>query len=426
MPDPLPINVDPQEAIDFFRSKGRHVGFDWRDTWEKEHGRSFTVAKMMQADLLADTQRVVDRAIAEGWTFDRFRAELEPMLKARGWWGRQDMRDPVTGQIRNVQLGSTNPLKIIYDTNLRTAMAAGRYERIVRVARHRPYLRYTAVLDNRTRPLHAAWHGTILPWDDPWWNEHFPPNGWNCRCRVQQLSDSDLKRRGLAVSDRPSAGVSTYVNPRTGEVHQIPDGIDPGFAYHVGRSNPGAEAAQQLLTKAAGLDPDLAYEAINPGTWARVKPHLALDIAQWILEIEAGRRVSPTERRVVALIPPTVAAQMAAAGQAPASAGVTLSGRDGAQIVRQSQAGKAISAADLRALVDKLDKPRAILREKKTGHLLYVFDPADPTRPVKVVVRVDVGSGRRRKLGANAIRTATERPVLELRGAGYEVLQGGL
>jgi len=118
------------------------------------------------------------------------------------------------------------------------AHARGHWERIERVAAERPWLRYVSVLDARTRPDHAAWHGTILRWDDPWWETHYPPNGWRCRCLVQQLDDGDLEAFGFTPSDGPPAGSETtrpWTNKRTGETVEVPVGIDPGFAHNVGR-----------------------------------------------------------------------------------------------------------------------------------------------------------------------------------------------
>lgn len=231
---PLP----PEEALAFFRAKGYRPSFDWRDVWQEEHGRAFTVAKVMRYDLLQDIRQAVDAALAEGITFQQFRERLEPTLRAKGWWGRAEMTDPATGEVRRVQLGSPRRLQIIYDTNLRAARSAGRWEAIQRLKRRRPWLRYQAVLDSRTRPQHRAWHGTILPVDHDWWKTHYPPNGWRCRCIVQQLSDRDLRRYGLKPSERPPAVPERdYVNRRTGEVIRVPQGVDPGFAYNMGMSS---------------------------------------------------------------------------------------------------------------------------------------------------------------------------------------------
>jgi SPP1 gp7 family putative phage head morphogenesis protein len=51
-----------------------------------------------------------------------------------------------------------------------------------------PYLQYSAVLDDRTRPEHAALDGVVKHIDDPFWDKWFPPNGWNCRCDVTQTN----------------------------------------------------------------------------------------------------------------------------------------------------------------------------------------------------------------------------------------------
>ena len=178
------------------------------------------------------------------------------------------MVDPQTGETRIVQLGSPHRLRTIFDTNLRTSYARGRWQRIESVKADLPYLRYVAVLDQRTRPEHMAWHGIVLPVDHPFWQTHYPPNGWYCRCTVQQLAEGDLERFGYKVSEDPPAGserTRPWLNKRTGERVQVPVGIDPGFARNVGTVSPVQQARRRLEERlpeaapavAAGLRTDL-------------------------------------------------------------------------------------------------------------------------------------------------------------------------
>lgn len=268
----------PREAIDYFRAKGFRPSFAWQDVWQAEHARYFTVAKAMQADVLSDIRGAVDRALAEGRTLAQFREELEPLLRDKGWWGRSRMPDPVTGRIRSVQLGSPRRLRTIFDVNLRTSYAAGRWAQMQRTRAQRPYLMYMAVRDQRTRPDHRAWHGTILPMDHPWWRTHFPPNGWNCRCTVRQLSAREVAARG-GETDAPPSSDRDWVNPRTGETLRVPEGIDPGWGYHVGQaaeqaSRPAAletaletalagGAPRALLDKLASADAAVSHEILR-------------------------------------------------------------------------------------------------------------------------------------------------------------------
>ena len=128
MPEPEILNVAPEEAIAHFRAKGFHIGFDWQDTNALEHARSFTVSKVMQFDILADVREAVAAALTEGRTFAWFRDNLEPTLRNKGWWGRETLTDPLTGETRTVQLGSPWRLRTIFDTNLRMSYAHGRWQ----------------------------------------------------------------------------------------------------------------------------------------------------------------------------------------------------------------------------------------------------------------------------------------------------------
>lgn len=225
------------EAVEFFRKKGYAIGFSWRDVWKEEHAAAFTVAKAMRIDILEDIRGAVDKAIAKGITFSEFKKQLEPVLQAKGWWGKKKIRDPLDGKLKTAQLGSNRRLRTIYDTNMRMAHAAGGWERAERLKERRPYLRYFTVGDERTRESHRKFHNTILPVDHPFWETHYPPNDWFCRCKTQQLSERDLKRFGYKVSNRaPDLGSRKIIDRRNGLVHEVPNGIGLGFDYNVGKA----------------------------------------------------------------------------------------------------------------------------------------------------------------------------------------------
>lgn len=310
------LDLPPREAVRHFRRKGLHAGFHWLDTDAASHLRSFTVAKAMRLDVLEDIRKAVDRSIAEGITFEEFQEQLEPTLKKRGWWGRQRMVDPLTGEVQVVQLGSPRRLRTIFDTNLRMSYSKGRWERIARVAEARRWLRYVSVLDERTRPEHRAMHGTVLPWDDPFWQQWYPPNGWHCRCTVQQLSDDDLKEFGFEPSMEAPDGwndTRSWMNKRTGRVHQVPRGIDPGFDHNVGTLNLEADDADRLIARIDQADPALRRRAVGrPWRTELFRRHLtgAAD-GDWPVAVTEGKVASRlgSTSRVVRLSGATAAKQ---------------------------------------------------------------------------------------------------------------------
>lgn len=58
----------------------------------------------------------------------------------------------------------------------------------------RYYLQYRTQKDGSVRPEHAALDGVTLPPSDPFWQDFYPPNGWNCRCDVVQVRKSKYQQ----------------------------------------------------------------------------------------------------------------------------------------------------------------------------------------------------------------------------------------
>lgn len=222
--------------------------FSWLDLWQQQHSNAFTVAKSAGFDVLGDIGAALDQALANGETLQEFTDKLVPVLMDKGWWGRGPAFDPESGLQPISQLGSVRRLQTIYDTNMRMSFSAGNWASIQRNKADRPYLMYSAVHDSRTRLLHRLWDGTTLPADDPWWDTHYPPNGWNCRCHVISLSQGQydsMQGSDVISTDAPPITYRDWTNPRTGEVVPVPEGIDPGFAYNPGQAF--LAALRQLL-----------------------------------------------------------------------------------------------------------------------------------------------------------------------------------
>ncbi|MCY3689872.1 MAG: phage minor head protein [Gammaproteobacteria bacterium] len=181
MTDPVDLGyafgLPPRRAVAYFKSKGYEFSWNWWETWQAAHARSFTVAKAARMDILADIRSEVQRALDEGITAREFAKSLEPRLKAKGWWGRQVVVDP-GGGADLVQLGSPRRLETIYRTNMRVARAQAHYQSMAANAEARPYWQYLTMDDDLVRAAHRPLHGLVFRHDDPFWDTHFPPNGF--------------------------------------------------------------------------------------------------------------------------------------------------------------------------------------------------------------------------------------------------------
>lgn len=258
------FGLEPAKAIAYLKFKGYAVTWNWQDMLDQAHDQAFTVAKAMRLDLLSDIRGALETALQDGQTLKQFITNMQPTLEAQGWWGQQVIVDS-EGVGELVQLGSPRRLKTIYQTNLQSAYMAGRKAEMEQTTETHPYWMYVAILDGKTRPSHRALHGQVFRHDDPIWSAIFPPNGFNCRCRVVALTEAAVKRRGLTVVS--SAGrsftdtVETGTDKRTGEIRTatvtglrttdaegraITFRTDPGFNHA-----PGAGLAEALKRKEA-------------------------------------------------------------------------------------------------------------------------------------------------------------------------------
>jgi hypothetical protein len=133
----------------------------------------------------------------------------------------------------------------------------------------------------------VGFHGLLLPVEDDFWKTHFPQNGYGCKCRVRQVSKREaqrLERDGIRSPEpeqelNPDTGLPTghlkqtsvpvrttapklttreWVNKRTGEVHQVPFGCDPGFDYNPGLHGRLAKSLEVITQK---LDAALPAQA---------------------------------------------------------------------------------------------------------------------------------------------------------------------
>lgn len=222
------FKLSPALAIKYFKNKNNKFSWDWYELWQDAHKKSFTVAKVMREHILNDIKFALEDALAEGKTFKDFQKELKPILQKKGWWGEQIVVDK-KGNAEVIQLGSVYRLKTIYSVNMQTAYQTGRYKTQMENVDNRPYWEYVAVMDASTRPEHAMLNGLIFRYDDPFWKSFYPPNGWRCRCRVNALSDYNMKNNNLL----PNSSTGTLseemalVSKKSGEYKPVTVYTDP-------------------------------------------------------------------------------------------------------------------------------------------------------------------------------------------------------
>lgn len=199
------------EASEFFRGKAKiEPTNEWREMLRERHDRAFTVAGLAHEESLRGVRRLVQQAIDGGQTAQDFRKSLETLLANNGQKLRGNLRSRA---------------QTIFDTNVRTAYAAGRLQQLEQAKSISPYWVYRHGGSATPRSEHLAMDGKVLPADDPAWKTIYPPNGWGCSCTVEAVSERQLEKMGGLEANR--------LKVQLGD-NGLPVGVQSGWDYMPG------------------------------------------------------------------------------------------------------------------------------------------------------------------------------------------------
>jgi len=233
MTEPQAIAVQFSEAIEFLRRKLNLTSEEWRAIWLEAGGIAEEAASRQTSQMHREVLRAVLKAIEEGTTLEAFREEFTRIV-AENESESSLFRGDIEARSR-----------LVFRLHTMQAYAAGRWEQAERIAELNPqttyYWRYITVGDHRVRPQHKEWQGIILPKDHWFWRTHYPPNGFNCRCHVQLVTERDMRRRNWTVTPD--------TDPRLG----IPP--DPGFEGNVGIAGVRLQQLQRAKIAAPVISP---------------------------------------------------------------------------------------------------------------------------------------------------------------------------
>lgn len=175
------FKLSPEKAIEWLKTRGRNLklSIDWDELDAEAHDKAFTVAKVLNADILQLIYDYIETAKKEGWTFKEFREKLIERLNQAGWTGLAPSR-----------------LKVIYDTNMQMSYSQGKYKQQKLISDLYPYWKYSQIERPTKRHDHSRFHNKVFRHDDPIWKKIYPPSGFGCKCSVVPIKDDSKLEEG--------------------------------------------------------------------------------------------------------------------------------------------------------------------------------------------------------------------------------------
>jgi len=185
------------------------------------HQKAFVIAGLTDEAILKDVQKLLTKAMEKGIPFEQFQRDFKKTIEGR-WLPTSKTGEPNTGW----------RARIIYHTNMRMAYSEARRKALEKKKITHPYWQWRIGPAKVHRQDHVMRDGMILSADDPWWNDHFPPDGYGCNCFVDAISSLTMEELGKVdengniVPDTPPP--DAVKKPKPGEAFpESASGVDP-------------------------------------------------------------------------------------------------------------------------------------------------------------------------------------------------------
>lgn len=408
--------VIPHEAIEYITSKGLATSYNWAEIYAQEHASKFTVAKIMELDVLDSIHQSVIDAVAEGQTFHTFKKGMLEKLGEEGW-GTYAQKDEVTGE--ELTRLSDKRLKKVYQVNKTQSYHTGSWHRFEANKATHPYLRYRLGSSLKHRPEHKGFENLVLPVDDPFWQTHMPMNGWGCKCWVQSLTRDKAEKAG--ISDSPKIEYHDWENKATGRKHKVPKGISPGFEYNVGRhrEHKALEMVTDKLSQVVTQNPKQANATMSAllGDVTQ-KAMVAKAVRAMVTDVAENKRAYGNTL-AVGTLNDEVVDKLTQMGKAPHHSIIAVRDTDILHGLRDSKQalGKDLNIEFWQNLPTELQNPTAILLQTKEQQrqksaldtLVFVYKNSNGKVLVKVdyAVKIKENNVEKKQVKLNMVKTGS-------------------
>ena len=371
---------EPTAVYEYLKSKKPQAHFDYDEIVHDAHKKAFTIAKMTNLDLLKDMQSSLTKAFKDGIGFDEWKNSVKPMLAKKGWLGNIKVKDPKTGEEKEIYVGNRR-LRNIFNTNMRTAYAKARYESQMQSLGE--YFRYTAVLDSRTRETHRKLHGKTLPKTDKFWDTNYPPNGWGCRCKVQVLTEAECVARGIV----PLADGSF-----------LPQAAEKDFRYNPGKVDKTDEILKDKQNKALGAITSSIAKKNLKQTLENFEHERDIYVWQKSLDdmvnaVIGGKIIKDKIYQVaqVGELKQSIKKNLKIIDVEPKASSIVVYQNTISHITRDSKPkGKEPNIDEIKAVVGVFDEAKRVFYDKKDNVLLYFYNSLQNDNMVNyAVIRLD-------------------------------------
>lgn len=403
--------VIPHEAIAYIKGKKLATSYNWSEIYAKEHASKFTVAKIMEMDVLDSIHQSVIEAVEEGQSFHSFKKGILTKLGEEGW-GDFEQKDEVTGE--KITRLSNRRLKKVYSTNKTQSYHAGSWHRFEANKKTHPYLRYRLGPSKEHRHDHKGFENLVLPVDDPFWQTHMPMNGWGCKCWVQSITAAKAEKLGISKS--PEVEYHDWVNKSTGRKHKVPKGVDPGFEYNIGkhREHKSLEMVTDKLTQVVTQNPQRANATMTALLSDPTQRAMIDKVVREMVSDVAENKRAYGNTLAIGTIKDEIIDELDKLGKAPYHRVIAVRDVDILHALRDTKRGKNnnLPVEFWQGLVEKLQYPNAILLDDnhRSPALLYLYN----TDAGKVVINMDYltgirnSGGKKMQVPLNIVKTGTK------------------